>query len=366
MDIATAANEIATGNRECVEFLQRWLERAKKGKMSHVAMAAFFEPDELLTESVGAIVAQDTICGGLDTLRRKIERMVSERIMPYDTEIPANQVTLNVTGSTLCFDFICWLIGAEMARIRAGAPAPLKVCLYRAAQKGVPMPKTQQNMLENVVIPVIATIGAEINKVPGGRSDFAMLHKDIVAAHKAGETVPTLKALPAAKAAIEAILEGCGKPIVITLREAEYTAHRNSHIPAWIRFARDLTAKGELVVFVRDTAKAEEEIPGFATFAAASSDIHMRVALYEYAKANLFVANGPATLNWHMDTPFLMFSELDHKHRSSYEAAYPEWWLPNMGIEAGSQFPWFNERQRIVWETDSYRNISAAWERAQI
>src|SRR6516164_2858920 len=99
MDIRTAEREIATGNRECVQLLQQWLDAAKQGKMSHIAMAGFFEPDQLLTESVGAIIAQDTICGGLDTLRRKIEKMVSERIMPHDAETPANQVTLNVTGS---------------------------------------------------------------------------------------------------------------------------------------------------------------------------------------------------------------------------------------------------------------------------
>jgi hypothetical protein len=362
MDIATAKNEIATGNRECVQFLERWLKEAKRGMMSHVAMAAFFEPDQILTESVGAIMAQDVICGGLDTLRRKIERMVSDRIMPHDPEMPANQVTLNVTGSTLCFDFICWLIGAEMARIRAGAPGPLKVCLYRAVQKGVPMPPTQAQMLDNVIIPAVSMIGGEINRVPGGRSDFCMLYKDVVAYYKAGEAVPKLKSLPAAKIAVEGIMDGLERPIVITLREAPYTAHRNSNLSSWIKFARDLTAKGELVVFVRDTAKAEEEIEGFATFAAASSDLHMRLALYEHAKMNLFVANGPAMLNWHIDTPFLMFSELDPKHQSNYEAAYPEWWLPNMGIEAGAQFPWFNERQKIVWERDTYRAISAAYE----
>jgi hypothetical protein len=363
MDVASRiGKEIATGNAECIAMLKKWLAEARKGHMCYFAMATFINPDKVFFDSVGAIGVQAQICNALEEMRQKLDRSVSSRFLPHDPEMPANQVTLNLSGSTICYDVVGWLIGAEMARIRAQAPAPLKVCLYRPIEKNVALPEYQKIMLENVVIPAVLAVGGEINKVTGGRSDFCMLHKDIVEHCKAGEKVPRLRAAPLAKQAIAKILDDLAPPIVITLRETQSQLHRNSSLKSWIRFARDMTARGELVVFVRDTEKATEEIPGFATFPIASIDLHARIALYERAKINMFVANGPAVLNWHLDAPFLMFSELDPKHTSSYEPAWPEWWPDHHGIEAGAQFPWFNERQKIIWQRDTYETISAAYE----
>ena len=354
----------AAGNKECIQLLRQWLREAKKGKMSHVAMAIALEPNLMYTQSVGSIAFQPDICDALDALRHKIKNMIDDRWAPIDPNVTADHVTFSTSAHNVGFDFVPWIISAEMNRVRKNAPAPLKVAFYGKQQPGVSLPDIQIQMMRNVIGPLVQAIGGEVDKVVGGRGDFSITCNEIVAAAKAGETVPKFRAPPLAAAAMDALLDGIPQPVTITLREAKHYTNRNSNMEAWLKFAKDLVAKGEEVIFVRDTAKAEEELENFSTMPVASQNTHMRIALYERAKFNLFVANGPATLNWHLDTPFLFFSEMDPDHKNTYEPCWPEWWPRRMGIEAGEQFPWFNPRQKIVWQQDTYENISAAWEAA--
>ena len=38
-----------------------------------------------------------------------------------------------------------------------------------------------------------------------------------------------------------------------------------------------------------------------------------------------------------------------------------EFWREKNGIAPGEQYPWSRPDQRIVWERDTYENISKAW-----
>lgn len=130
------------------------------------------------------------------------------------------------------------------------------------------------------------------------------------------------------------------------------------------RFAFKLEAAGERVIFVRDTAKGNEPMTGFEICPQAALDLHMRVALYERAKANLFVANGPSILAAFMEKPWLTFVQVEPDD-SNYKANTPAFWRMHVGIDIGEQYPWSRPDQRIVWQPDTYENICAAWEKLQ-
>ena len=149
-------------------------------------------------------------------------------------------------------------------------------------------------------------------------------------------------------------------PVTITLREAAYSSHRNSNIDEWLKFAEYLIAQGERVLFVRDTKCAADPIEGYETCPAASIDIDVRLALYESAKANLFVSNGPWSLGLFGSRPWLMFNQIDAM--DPYPPNTNQWWVNFHGIGVGEQFPWSRPDQRIVWLKDTFVDMCTAWE----
>lgn len=140
--------------------------------------------------------------------------------------------------------------------------------------------------------------------------------------------------------------------IIITLRETTYYPERNSNLPAWLEFAN-----GKDVIFVRDTAKADEPL-GFETSPRASRDFLYRAALMAHAKCNLMVANGPIALSMYMDSPWLCFGTI--RNMPNYAPAGASWWA-KMGCPVGSQFPWSNDKQRMTWNLDTVDNIEAEY-----
>ncbi len=121
-----------------------------------------------------------------------------------------------------------------------------------------------------------------------------------------------------------------------------------------------MQAKGETVVFVRDTEKANEPLEDFITYPGASFSIQPRMALCELAKCNLYVSNGPAGLGLFSEKPYLYFLRLQED--KSYEPNNPAWWLRANGIGEGEQWPWAKPGQHMIWGGDNYENLSKAWE----
>lgn len=140
---------------------------------------------------------------------------------------------------------------------------------------------------------------------------------------------------------------------VITLREAEHWPQRNSNVGEWVRFAKTLGSK---VVFVRDTAKADDLIDGFEICPEASKDIHKRLALYRAAKMNYFVATGPGQLIKHCrETPYICFTT----NAEGYPFYDPKWLKEQCGLD--EQYPWRDpEKQRIFRLDDTYENLMFA------
>lgn len=347
------------GNADCVRFMEAWLERVKQGDVSHV-IVCIATHSRIQGDSCGTIANQLEMTAALSMMKQKVDELCAQRLAPRDFSVGADQVCYNLSAGVLSFDCLPWLINAEMNRVREGAPGPLKIRFFRNFGDKLVFQKYHRQMFENVLGPLTGMLGADMNDVEGGRGNFSTTYKEIVEASRAGEPVPRLKPDPEI---FDIVAKGVGQPITITLREADHYPHRNSNLAAWVKFGKELAAKGEEVIFIRDTAKADEPIDGVFTYPEASTCINTRVSLYKLAKHNFFISNGPASLNFHLDNPMTMFVELDYEQLQFYRPGWPDWWKEHHGIGPGENFPWFNAKQNIVWEKDSYENICEAWER---
>jgi len=308
----------------------------------------------------GAIEMDFAVEYALDTLKKKMAQARANRSSPEpDPGMTADHVCYNLAAYPISFDFLPWLVDAEMTRRREKAPSPLKVAFSygRDLDTGFNT-EYRKNMMAGVIWPLLGLIGAvEDPKAIKGRSKQMYVYKDVTKASRNGEEVPRFKPSDLAVKTIQNYAED--EVVTITLREAEHWPHRNSNIEEWVKFALYLEEQGETVVFVRDTCKAMEPLINHRTCPRASVNLDVRMALYESAKCNLFVANGPWNLALFGTRPWLMFNEISDSDQ--FIPNTPKWWKEFQGINPGEQFPWSQSDQRIVWESDSYENLCKAW-----
>lgn len=349
----------AAGNADVIELLEAYLDVARKNDFGHVAIAMVGHPNVAATDFAGDIALELSSRDALALLGKKLQTSIDNWTPPpRDETLGADYACYDMANGALGYDFLVWLVDAEMTRVREGAPAPLKVGFWLGADAQDRINRDRRRMwLEKLFRPLLPMIGAiEDSAALRGRASRVYVTNAIVAAVKRGEPVPRLRS---------------GWPhkvepaITITLREAAHWSHRNSNLEAWLRFASYLRDKGERVVFVRDTAKAYEPLGDFLTDPLASTHLPARVALYENAKANLFVSNGPGSLVWFGDRPSLMFVALE-QDGSSYTPNTREFLVKSMGLEPGGQYPWSRPDQKFVWTVDTFENIMAAWEELAI
>src|SRR5262249_50425488 len=207
--------------------------------------------------------------------------------------------------------------------------------------------------LNNVFRPALPLIGAvEDSTAMLGRHHEVFLPVNICHFARSGETIPRFRSHQRITS---------NDIVTITLREAERWPHRNSNLEAWLGFAWYLEQQGEKVVFVRDTAKADQQLPHFKVALRAAQDLTFRLALYESAKANLFVSNGPGAFASFCDCSWLQFMDIKPDGHP-YWIDTPGLWNQNMGIKVGEQWPWSRPDQRMVWKPDTYDNLVAGWE----
>lgn len=365
----------AGGNAEVIRLLEWCLNAAKENPtIGHVTVAYLFQNPDVdgKPRSGGGWAGDALLDPRADRLLQAMaaetrERIINRTMPPRDEGVPADYVIYNVPNGSISYDFIIWLMDCEMQRAREGDAPPLKVHFWfgRDGKTGL-YSDAQKQMFEKVIRPSLALIGAiEHQDAIHGR-DLARRHfREIVRTSSEGDKVPLIKAPYKAREAMKEWLAAHERqnraPITITLREAEHWPHRNSNLAAWLRFAADLQSAGERVIFVRDTAKANEPIDDFEFCPPASTDLHMRVALYEQAKVNLFVANGPSVLAHFMDRPWLTFVPIEEEE-SPYLANRPSFWRMHVGIDVGEQYPWSQPDQRLVWKRDDYKTIAEAWQ----
>ena len=264
------------------------------------------------------------------------------------------------------FDFVTWLIVAEMDRRRRGAPKPLMVHFRHGSGDGFRVGDVQnveekQRLLDHVMRPALALVGAVESEKAADGYRYRYWYKAITQAHERGEDVPHLVPPIANVMQVANWLADhtAMRPIVITLREARYWPQRNSTLTNWIEFAKRRRKEGHAVVFVRDTDQAHRPMPdGFLTCPKASTDLWTRTALYKLAKCNLAASCGPVTLLQFSDAPYLQFN-------LPYGGAQddPAWWTSWLGFAPPGNFPWAGPHQMMIWERDDLDVIEGAWAR---
>ncbi len=126
--------------------------------------------------------------------------------------------------------------------------------------------------------------------------------------------------------------------VTFTLRECEYYPERNNNLEIWLEAAGKLDCE---VVFVRDTAKADEKLP-FPTDPEASRDLLKRAELYGRAKVNCFTPNGPAIIAQLGNLPMITFWKTGDNHGATSKE-----YLHGCGMT--DQWPG-PAHQRFVWE----------------
>jgi hypothetical protein len=353
---------VCFGNEEVIFHLETLLTEARQGKAAYFVGLLLSDTGEKLSGGwSGLNYLEPHALETLNHISVGLNTAIFNKKLPDRTgKEPADRVCYNVTQAPTSFDFINWMADAEATRLREGAPGPLKVCFWfgRDGKTGLES-ETRSRMFHHVVKPALALFGAvEDPAAVDGRIKNFYSTRDIVAKYRLGEQMPQLRA-PAGMAA--AMRDQFGSCVTITLREVSYFPERNSNVEAWVRFGHYLKSQGERVIFLRDTAKAHEPLDGFETCAEASIDLHCRLALYEAAKINLFVSNGPSSLGLYSKWPWLTFIKPESDGHG-YAPATPSFWRDNFGVEMGSQYPWTADDQRIVWSTDDYENLVNAWE----
>jgi hypothetical protein len=357
----------ALGNAGVIEILEAYLAEARKGQLNYIALTATQAPNQWGIAQGGEGDMGAVALKGLRELEVEIIRRAENGMMPpADEFLGLDYVCYNLAVCPVSFDFLYWLVTAEMARRRARTLAPLKVQFWWGRDGiGRSNEAPIKQMFEGVLRPLVSLFGA-IEIPPGeivGRCPIVYSTKEIVRGVKAGESIPI--AQPSAQ-----VHEGVARwlaerrvqrPVTITLREAQYWDHRNSNLREWLKFARYLRLQGEQVVFVRDTNKAEEILDGEMIYPAASRNLEVRVALYQAAKHNFFIANGPGALAAFTGAPMCMFIAPEPDD-SAYFPNGAKFWKDQMGIVIGGQYPWARPDQRIFWQQDTCANMIAAWE----
>lgn len=88
-----------------------------------------------------------------------------------------------------------------------------------------------------------------------------------------------------------------------------------------------------------------------------SLSLHDRMTLYAGAYTNIMVMNGPATLCFHSDAPYIVMRVIGCERSGSTSPSSSA----SNGITPGFQFPWANENQRMSYLTDTCENLETEY-----
>lgn len=273
---------------------------------------------------------------------------------------PAHHACYDLSKGPASYDFVTWLARAEMERRASGTKERLRVAFVDGPQDGFRAQKDTQNveekrqLLDHVLRPVLSLFDAIEDPVAADGYQYHYWYKPMTDAARKGVDIPKCRA------PLGDVMQMCRWldikrmycPVTITLRETRYAPGRNSNIAAWTEFARRRRAEGFGVVFVRDTAKADEPLEDFTTCPAAARDVRARLALYSRAHCNMITANGPAELLQFSDYPFV-------EMKNSFD---PNFWWRFAGINPPESLPWLGNHQVTAWQSDTVENIEAAWQ----
>jgi hypothetical protein len=353
-------------NDTCVETLEKLLKQAKEGRINFFAFSICEGPMHGYDGFVGEMASFYTGYYGLHRCAKRIMAKLEDlQQEERTTDGPPDLYTYDVGLEPISHDFIPWLVTIKMLQAQEQAvsqqsPTKTKICFLKKKGTSYVDEAYRAGFFDSVMVPALELFDIERSpEAKKGRHVDNYTYREIVELSKAGYQVPRITVPPKLLSYMQSHLQW-RNPVTITLREHLYWEHRNSSMTDWLRFAEYLQARGEHVIFVRDYARADEDITGFDTMPDASKNFQIRAALYECAKCNLFVSNGPATLGVFGSRPWLQF--IDMQVEEQYQQNRPDWWWLHHGLSKGEQFPWSEPNQRIVWAPDTYEAMVKAWE----
>jgi len=295
------------------------------------------------------------------------------------------------------FDFLWFLVGAELERSRRGLSAVHVVIvpgLHQGLRRESPHYEARVNAaarqarIREMLVPACAFLPslsgvtvassreqAEVLVAEAGNALFPERYEPVLprypgpqealrAAREEGARVGVLRARDEDLRAVDQWLSrqgGCRDIVTVTLRDYDVTPERNSNIAAWAAFARGLDPARFSVVVVPDATQALKLAPeilrGFPVFGEAALVLGLRMALYERAYLNLGVNNGPMGLCWLDErTRYLTFKILSDAAPNT-SADYMKF----LGFEIGRSLPFATHWQQWVWAEDELPVIEQAF-----
>jgi len=293
----------------------------------------------------------------------------------------------------LSFDFMTFLMDAEMARVRQGLES-IHVAFAPQAHYGTPTGGAVAHMpfdratclwrLSNLLLPMLSffpTVACHTifgtrseamqwmadrpNLYPAqdqlGRQDLAAIFRALIdglagepEAHRPGAPVQGLRY---ARQWLDAQKPEGRLPIAITLRDAPYSPERNSNIDAWASFAHRLDPARYLPIFIPDTDTAllgpPPNLSDFPWFAEAAFNVGLRFGIYEIAHLNLLTSGGPSALCCFSESiRYIYFKQIVSGATEATEAH-----LRRFGHTPGQSPPFVGSHQKWVWEDDDLEVI---------
>ena len=288
----------------------------------------------------------------------------------------------------ITFDFLWFLVGAELERQRRGL-ASIQAVIVPGPRDGLRRedpgydkavaPSARRERIAGILLPACDLLrSVTAVTVATSRDEAANLVElarervyparyepalpiypnssgPLRAAREAGAKIGVLRATAADLAAVDRWLAAekiAAPPVTITVRDYEYMPERNSNYAAWTAFARRLDPARYPIVFVPDANRCGKDLPPvlseFRVYNDAASVLGLRMALYERAYINLGVNNGPMGLCWLDErTRYITFKILTQ----TAPQATPEY-MRHLGFEIGSSLPGGMPWQKWVWEND--------------
>jgi hypothetical protein len=151
--------------------------------------------------------------------------------------------------------------------------------------------------------------------------------------------------------------------VSLTLRSYAYMTARNSNIEAWTAFAEALDPARFCPVFVPDLEQTLngglQALRGHAVLGEAAWNLGLRMALYERSYISLGVNTGPMGLCWlnartHYATLKMGPEDVPQTSASFYR---------ELGFEPGRSLPFATPTQELIWEDDTLPAIQRAFTR---
>jgi hypothetical protein len=353
--LTNALTSKAHGNEQVCNLFEYYLDIARKGRIGYAGVVVVTPQQEGAAVRAGDVKLEEWVVKGLDTLKASINESIANWKAPdRDMTLDESYVMYNSVLGPHGFDFANWLVDAEMTRRMTGCPGPLKVGFWTGGPDYEPSADDQgYKWHANVFRPFVDLLGCveDERAIVGHHKPFYGLH-DVVEMAEAGVEVPLLRDVTDQSPYTDR--KGY---VTITLREMGRWSYRNSDIPTWVKFAKYLKDKGETVIFIRDTAKANDRLGPWETCPEASLNLYKRVAVYQNAKINFMNGNGPNALVYYDSRPYVIFNDIEEKNVADENSVTKAGWEAMNKMLWGTQFPWAKPNQRLVWKKPTLDNI---------